>query len=92
MAEKDITGRAADNVARILLGATARVKKAVPYGPGRMQMTPSELRARMQRASPASMQQLIKQLGPEEAMKLLMNTKDSVGVLGPEEYFDRGMK
>ncbi|HHT9130892.1 MAG TPA: hypothetical protein ACFYED_00195 [Candidatus Tripitaka californicus] len=91
MAEKDITGRAADNVARIVMGAMGKVKKAVPMGPGRVQMTPSEVRERLARkgADPQALQQLMRQLGPEQAMKLLLNTKDSSAPSTPEEFFGR---
>ena len=69
--ERDITGRAVQQSAKVVGRVMERVQNKVPLGPGRVKMSRSELRQELSKARGRSMWQFIDMLGDEEVLNIL---------------------
>ena len=78
MADRDITGRAAERASKVLLKALGRVHERMPLGPGQVRMTRAELKANMDRMRPDMMAVLMQQLGPERILEMLRDKEGRV--------------
>ena len=75
MAERDQMGRAVISAAAVLQRVRKRVRARVPYGPGKVQMSPAELRKAIERAGPTQAQQILSMLDNETALRVLLGAK-----------------
>lgn len=69
--KRDITRLAVERAAERLAEAKRRVKERVPYGPDKVQLTPSELRERISKMGAVEVDALVKELGAQEFLKVL---------------------
>ena len=69
--ERDITGRAVEQSARIVQRVMDRVQQKVPLGPSQVKMSREELRTEMSRMRGEPMMRLAEILGDDEVMNIL---------------------
>ena len=69
--ERDITGRAVEQSARIVQRVMDRVQQKVPLGPSQVKMSREELRTEMSRMRGEPMMRLAEMLGDDEVMNIL---------------------
>ena len=69
--ERDITGRAVQQSARIIASVMARVQSKVPLGPGQVRMTPEELKKEVSRMRGEPLLRMAEVLGNEEVLNAL---------------------
>ena len=69
--ERDITGRAVQQSARIVQRVMNRVQEKVPLGPSQVKMSREELRSEMSRMRGEPMLRLAEILGDDEVMNIL---------------------
>ncbi len=69
--ERDITGRAVQQSARIVQHVMDRVQQKVPLGPSQVKMSREELRGEMSRMRGEPMLRLAEILGDDEVMNIL---------------------
>ena len=69
--ERDITGRAVQQSARIVQRVMDRVQQKVPLGPSQVNMSREELRTEMSRMRGEPMMRLAEILGDDEVMNIL---------------------
>jgi hypothetical protein len=73
MAERDITGRAVQQSAKVVARVLERVQQKVPLGPGQVKMTPEELKAEVAKMRGEPLLQMMELLGREETISALRN-------------------
>ncbi len=69
--ERDITGRAVQQSARIIASVMSRVQSKVPLGPGQVRMTPEELKKEVSRMRGEPLLRMAEVLGNEEVLNAL---------------------
>ncbi len=69
--ERDITGRAVQQSARIVQRVMDRVQQKVPLGPSQVKMSREELKTEMSRMRGEPMLRLAEILGDDEVMNIL---------------------
>ena len=69
--ERDITGRAVQQSAKIVQRVMNRVQQKVPLGPSQVKMSREELRSEMSRMRGEPMLRLAEILGDDEVMNIL---------------------
>ena len=69
--ERDITGRAVQQSARIVQRVMDRVQQKVPLGPSQVKMSREELKGEMSRMRGEPMLRLAELLGDDEVMNIL---------------------
>ena len=69
--ERDITGRAVQQSARIVQRVMDRIQQKVPLGPSQVKMSREELRTEMSRMRGEPMMRLAEMLGADEVMNIL---------------------
>jgi len=69
--ERDITGRAVQQSARIVQRVMNRVQQKVPLGPSQVRMSREELKTEMSRMRGEPMLRLAEILGDDEVMNIL---------------------
>ena len=69
--ERDITGRAVQQSARIVQRVMNRVQEKVPLGPSQVKMSREELKVEMSRMRGEPMMRLAEILGDDEVMNIL---------------------
>ena len=69
--ERDITGRAVQQSARIVQRVMDRVQQKVPLGPRQVKMSRDELKSEMSRMRGEPMLRLAEILGDDEVMNIL---------------------
>ena len=69
--ERDITGRAVQQSARIVQRVMNRVQQKVPLGPSQVKMSREELKTEMSRMRGEPMLRLAEILGDDEVMNIL---------------------
>ena len=69
--ERDITGRAVQQSARIVQRVMNRVQEKVPLGPSQVKMSREELKGEMSRMRGEPMLRLAEILGDDEVMNIL---------------------
>ena len=69
--ERDITGRAVQQSARIIASVMSRVQSKVPLGPGQVRMTPGELKKEVSRMRGEPLLRMAEVLGNEEVLSAL---------------------
>ena len=72
MAEQDVTGRAVTRAADMIVKIRSRINAAIPLGPDKTEVTPTELRKTYDQMSPGERAALAaSQGGIEEAMEIM---------------------
>ena len=71
--ERDITGRAVQQSARIVASVMERVTQKVPLGPGQVKMTPEELKREVAKMRGEPLLRMAELLGNEEVLDALRN-------------------
>ena len=69
--ERDNTGRAVQQSARIIASVMSRVQSKVPLGPGQVRMTPEELKKEVSRMRGEPLLRMAEVLGNEEVLNAL---------------------
>ena len=69
--QRDITGRAVQQSARIIASVMSRVQSKVPLGPGQVRMTPEELKKEVSRMRGEPLLRMAEVLGNEEVLNAL---------------------
>ena len=77
MAERDITGRAVQQSAKVVARVMARVTEKVPFGPGQVKMTPEELRREVAKMRGEPLLRMAELLGNEETLAALKENRDA---------------
>jgi hypothetical protein len=73
MAERDITGRAVQQSAKIVANVIARVQQKVPLGPSQIRMSPEELKKEVSKMRGEPLLRMAELLGDEQTMEALRN-------------------
>ena len=71
--ERDITGRAVQQSARIVQRVMDRVQQKVPLGPGNVKMTPEEMKREVAKMRGEPLLRMAEMLGNEEVLDALRN-------------------
>ena len=71
--ERDITGRAVQQSARIVQRVMERVQQKVPLGPGNVKMTPDELKREVAKMRGEPLLRMAEMLGNDEVLDALRN-------------------
>jgi hypothetical protein len=71
--ERDITGRAVQQSAKIVARVMERVTEKVPLGPGQVKMTPEELKKEVARMRGEPLLRMAEVLGNDEILEALRN-------------------
>ena len=71
--ERDITGRAVQQSARIVQRVMNRVQQKVPLGPGNVKMTPEEMKREVAKMRGEPLLRMAEMLGNEEVLDALRN-------------------
>tara|TARA_Y100001951_G_C11043071_1_gene131373 strand:+ start:28 stop:249 length:222 start_codon:yes stop_codon:yes gene_type:complete len=71
--ERDITGRAVQQSAKIVQRVMARVQEKVPLGPGNVKMTPEELKKEVTKMRGEPLMRMAEMLGNEDVIDALRN-------------------
>ena len=66
MAERDVTGRVIERVQRRIERLRNNMALKIPYGPKGGQLSPQELRLKIQNMDPTVKLRIIQTIGPEE--------------------------
>jgi len=69
--ERDITGRAVQQSAKVVARVMERVQQKVPLGPGQVKMTPEELKREVAKMRGEPLLRMAELLGNEEVMDAL---------------------
>ena len=75
--ERDITGRAVQQSAKIVARVMERVTQKVPLGPSQVKMTPAEMRAEVAKMRGEPLLQMAELLGSEETLAALKESKNA---------------
>ena len=75
--ERDITGRAVQQSAKIVARVMERVTQKVPLGPSQVSMTPQEMRAEVAKMRGEPLLQMAQLLGNEETLAALKENKNA---------------
>ena len=73
--ERDITGRAVQQSAKIVQRVMNRVQQKVPLGPSNVRMTPEELKKEVARMRGEPLLRMAEILGDEEVLDAMRNYK-----------------
>jgi len=71
--ERDITGRAVQQSAKIVQRVMNRVQQKVPLGPGNVRMTPEEMKREVAKMRGEPLLRMAEMLGNEEVLDALRN-------------------
>tara|TARA_R100000808_G_scaffold6807_1_gene19993 strand:+ start:5017 stop:5238 length:222 start_codon:yes stop_codon:yes gene_type:complete len=71
--ERDITGRAVQQSAKVVARVMERVQQKVPLGPGQVRMTPEELKREVAKMRGEPLLRMAELLGNEEVLDALRN-------------------
>ena len=71
--ERDITGRAVQQSAKIVQRVMARVQEKVPLGPSNVRMTPEELKKEVAKMRGEPLLRMAEMLGNDEVLDALRN-------------------
>jgi len=71
--ERDITGRAVQQSAKIVQRVMARVQEKVPLGPSNVRMTPEELKKEVTKMRGEPLLRMAEMLGNEDVLDALRN-------------------
>ena len=71
--ERDITGRAVQQSAKIVQRVMERVQQKVPLGPGNVKMTPDELKREVAKMRGEPLLRMAEMLGNDEVLDALRN-------------------
>ena len=71
--ERDITGRAVQQSAKIVRRVMERVQQKVPLGPGNVKMTPEEMKREVAKMRGEPLLRMAEVLGNEEVLDALRN-------------------
>ena len=71
--ERDITGRAVQQSAKIVQRVMNRIQQKVPLGPSQVKMTPDELRREVSRMRGEPLMQMVDLLGSTEVLDAIRN-------------------
>ena len=71
--ERDITGRAVQQSAKIVQRVMNRVQQKVPLGPGNVKMTPEELKKEVTKMRGEPLLRMAEMLGNEDVIDALRN-------------------
>ena len=71
--ERDITGRAVQQSAKIVARVMERVTEKVPLGPGQVKMTPEELKREVTKMRGEPLLRMAEVLGNDEILEALRN-------------------
>ena len=71
--ERDITGRAVQQSARIVASVMSRIQAKVPLGPGQVKMTPEELKKEVSRMRGEPLLRMAEVLSNEDMLDALRN-------------------
>ena len=71
--ERDITGRAVQQSAKIVRRVMSRVQQKVPLGPGNVRMTPEEMKKEVAKMRGEPLLRMAEMLGNEEVLDALRN-------------------
>ena len=71
--ERDITGRAVQQSAKIVQRVMNRVQQKVPLGPGNVKMTPEELKKEVTKMRGEPLLRMAEMLGNEDVLNALRN-------------------
>ena len=71
--ERDITGKAVQQSAKIVARVLARVTEKVPLGPGNVKMTPEELKKEVGKMRGEPLLRMAELLGNEEVIDAMRN-------------------
>ena len=69
--ERDITGRAVQQSAKVVARVMERVQQKVPLGPGQVKMTPEELKREVAKMRGEPLLRMAELLGNEEVLDAL---------------------
>ena len=69
--EKDITGRAVEQSARIVARVMERVTQKVPLGPSQVKMSPEEMRREVAKMRGEPLLRMAEMLGNEEVLRAM---------------------
>jgi hypothetical protein len=69
--ERDITGRAVQQSAKIVARVMERVTNKVPLGPSQVRLTPAEMRKEVQRMRGEPLLRMMELMGEEEVFSAL---------------------
>ena len=75
--ERDITGRAVQQSAKVVARVMARVTEKVPLGPGQVKMTPEELRREVAKMRGEPLLKMAEMLGNEEVLAALKENRNA---------------
>lgn len=75
--ERDITGRAVQQSAKVVARVMARVTEKVPLGPGQVKMTPEELRREVAKMRGEPLLRMAEMLGNEEVLAALKENRNA---------------
>ncbi len=75
--ERDITGRAVQQSAKIVASVMARVTEKVPLGPGQVKMTPEELKKEVARMRGEPLLRMAELLGNEEVIAAMRENRNA---------------
>ena len=71
--ERDITGRAVQQSAKIVRRVMSRVQQKVPLGPGNVKMTPEEMKREVAKMRGEPLLRMAEMLGNEDVLDALRN-------------------
>ena len=71
--ERDITGRAVQQSAKVVARVMERVTQKVPLGPGQVRMTPEELKGEIAKMRGEPLLRMAEMLGSEEMLEAMRN-------------------
>ena len=71
--ERDITGRAVQQSAKIVQRVMNRVQQKVPLGPGNVKMTPEEMKREVAKMRGEPLLRMAEMLGNDEVLDALRN-------------------
>ena len=75
--ERDITGRAVQQSAKIVASVMARVTEKVPLGPAQVKMTPEELKKEVARMRGEPLLRMAELLGNEEVIAAMRENRNA---------------
>ena len=75
--ERDITGRAVQQSAKIVANVIARVQSKVPLGPSQVKMTPEEMKQEVTRMRGEPLLRMAEMLGSAETLASLKDNRDA---------------
>ena len=75
--ERDITGRAVEQSAKIVAKVLSRVTSKVPLGPSQVKMTPVEMKSEVAKMRGEPLLRMAEMLGNEETLNALKGGRDA---------------